>query len=86
MGIQGRCRCLTQQIRKRAYQIVDSEIDPVKYISFVKERIVEVSFNNPYSTEFLFNLSGNTHAVFMIFLHGLIPLLLTYFWLRKKYS
>jgi len=60
--------------------------DPLKYITFSKEMMVDVFFGNPSSCFPPCSLSGNSQTILMIFLHAMVPLILTYLWMRKKYS
>ncbi|OQX27166.1 MAG: hypothetical protein BWK80_06640 [Desulfobacteraceae bacterium IS3] len=60
--------------------------DPVKYVTFSKEMMVDVFFGNPSSCFPPCSLSGNSQTILMIFLHAMIPLIMTYLWMRKKYA
>jgi ABC-type multidrug transport system ATPase subunit/ABC-type multidrug transport system permease subunit len=61
--------------------------DPLKYITFSDRTLVDVFFGNPSSCILLpCSLSENSYTMLMIFLHAMIPLMLTYIWMRKKYA
>lgn len=60
--------------------------DPLKYITFSEQTLVDIFFGNPSSCLLPCSLSANSQTILMIFLHAMIPLMLTYLWMRKKYA
>ncbi len=59
--------------------------DPVKYITFVRQTFADTFFGRG-GDMFLSHIPAMPHAFLMILLHAFIPLLLSYFWLKRKYS
>ncbi len=58
--------------------------DPFSYVRFDQQSIAEVFFGR--SSTFFSAFPGDAHALLMILLHGFIPFLLAYIWLKRKYA